>query len=118
MSDKNSIDNKVLSFYEELPFNIYEDEKKSIQNIKNFNLKKTYPFLHDVILNSNSIIDIGCGGGWLTNVISYHYKKTVTGIDFNPVAIEFAKKISKKLKNDNNYLIQNIFDLSFDKNLT
>jgi len=106
---------KVLNFYKKMPFNIYDNAEVAIKNIKNFNLKETYPFLDETIKNSNKIIDIGCGGGWLVNVISYHYKKIVTGLDFNKIAINHAKKISKKLKNKNHFIINDIFKMNLDK---
>ena len=70
-----NIDKEVLSFYQKLPFNIYDNIDKACENIKKFNLKKTYPFLVDSIIESSTIIDIGCGGGWLVNSIAHKYKK-------------------------------------------
>ena len=109
------IDDKVLDFYSSLPFNTYEDPEVAIKNIKEFNIKKTYPFLHEDLLKCKKIVDIGCGGGWLANVIAYHYKKDVVGIDFNPEAIKHAEKISNKLKNNNKFIVENIFNI--DENL-
>jgi len=105
----------VLNFYKKLPFNVYDNCDLAVKNIKNFNLKKTYPFLDKTIKNSKEIIDIGCGGGWLINVISYHYKKIVTGLDFNKIAINHATKISKQLKNKNNFIINDIFKMNLNK---
>ena len=49
----------------------------------------------DDLKNAKSIIDIGCGAGYLTNSISYVFPdKKVLGIDFNSVATERAKKVS------------------------
>jgi len=106
---KMGISNLVLSFYKKLPFNVYTNSLLAIQNIKNNNLKNTYPFLNKYILNTKKIIDVGCGGGWLANTISYHYNKNVFGIDFNSKAIKHAKKISKLLKNQNQFYIKDIF---------
>tara|TARA_A100001015_G_scaffold321508_1_gene452636 strand:+ start:2138 stop:2959 length:822 start_codon:yes stop_codon:yes gene_type:complete len=109
------IDDQVLEFYTSLPFNIYEDPSLAIQNIKNFNLKKTYPFLIGDVNVAKTIIDVGCGGGWLANVLAYHFNKSVTGLDFNPVALEHAKKISEMLNNKNEYIAENIFTYKSDK---
>ena len=95
-----NIDKEVLSFYKKLPFNIYDNIDKACENIKKFNLKKTYPFLVDPIIESSAIIDIGCGSGWLVNSIAHKYKKKILGLDFNSIAIDFAKKVSQKLENN------------------
>jgi len=114
----NDIDQKVLNFYEKLPFNIYGDIDKACENIEKFDLKKVYPFLLKPVSKSETIIDVGCGGGWLVNSIAHKFKKDIHGIDFNPVAIDFAKKVSKKLNNKVSYEVKNIFDykpvLKFD----
>jgi len=65
-------DDQVLEFYTFLPFNIYEDLGLTIENIKNFNLKNTYPFLVDDVNAAKTIIDVGCGGGWLANILAHH----------------------------------------------
>ena len=114
----NEIDQKVLNFYEKLPFNIYGDIDNACKNIKKFDLKKVYPFLFDPISQSKTIIDVGCGGGWLVNSIAYKFQKNIIGLDFNPVAINFAKKVTTKMNNKVNYEVADIFDyvptLKFD----
>jgi len=114
----NEIDQKVLNFYEKLPFNIYGDIDNACKNIRKFDLKKVYPFLFDSISKSKTIIDVGCGGGWLVNSIAYKFDKDIYGVDFNPVAINFAKKVTSKMSNKVSYEVKNIFDytpsLKFD----
>lgn len=45
-----------------------------------------------------SILDVGCGGGFLTKRLAEAYPKSeVVGIDINPLAIEFAKNRIGKL---------------------
>jgi len=110
-----NIDEEVLEFYKPLPFNVYEDPALAIENIKNFNLQKVYPFLEEPVKAADTIIDIGCGGGWLANALAYHYNKNIIGLDFNPVALEHAKKNSKILKNKNQYIEENIFNYTPDK---
>lgn len=110
---KNYIDEKVLNFYKIMPFNIYGSILNACENIKKNPLEKTYPFLSDLIKNSENILDVGCGGGWLVNNLSYHYPdKNVIGIDYNPEALKFAENVSKNLSN--NCIFQNIslFDFS------
>jgi SAM-dependent methyltransferase len=106
----NKISEKVLDFYKIMPFNIYGDNKIACNNIKKNPIYDTYPFLTKSLESSGSILDIGCGGGWLVNNIGYHYKsKKITGIDFNPIAIKFASEVSKKLNLSNTFEVQDLF---------
>lgn len=62
--------------------------------------------LKDIDINTQSILDIGCGWGRGTNTIKKYYKQCdVTGIDINPYFIEYAKLNFKKC----NYIQDNIF---------
>ena len=106
----NKVSEKVLDFYKIMPFNIYGDTKIACNNIKKNPIYETYPFLTKSLESSGSILDIGCGGGWLVNNIGYHYKsKKITGIDFNPIAIKFASEVSKKLNLSNTFEVQDLF---------
>ena len=43
-------------------------------------------------MGSKNILDVGCGGGWLVNNLSYHFKdENVLGIDYNPEALNLRK---------------------------
>lgn len=115
MSFKN-ID--VFEFYKELPFNITGDIKLHINQLKEFNPIETYPELKKIIAKHEriKIIDFGCGAGWLVNSLSYHLKSKaeVTGVDFNPVAIDYANRIKKEMKLNSKFYISDLF--SFDQN--
>ena len=107
----NFANEKVLKFYGELPFNFYESVKGQSIEIKNIEKNlKIYGPLIDTIKESNSIVDVGCGPGYLTNMISYLFsKKNVLGLDFNPVAIERATEVSKYLKLNSGFTEYDIF---------
>lgn len=47
-------------------------------------------------LKNKSLLDIGCGGGWLISKLSKSNLKKTTGVDPNQKAIESAKKENKK----------------------
>ena len=107
----DKITKKVLDFYKMMPFNIYEDLNKACDNIISNPIYNIYPFLKENLYNSKNILDVGCGGGWIVNNIGYHLKnKKITGIDINPVAVNFGKKISKKLNNEVNFEIIDLFN--------
>ena len=61
----------------------------------------------------NSLIEFGCGTGWLCNTIAHYYKKNdITAIDFTSKALLVAKQVSSKLNININYKESDIFDYS------
>ncbi len=115
-----TIDEKVLNFYQEMPFNIYGDLKIATEKIKKNKLKLIYPELDKIIKNHkiNNFIDIGCGGGWLVNTIAFNNSFKSFGLDFNPVALNYAKEVNKNLLLKSQFLQGNILEfqtsLKFD----
>jgi len=59
------------------------------------------------------------GGGWLVNSLSYHHGKKIqiTGVDFNPVAIEYATKIKKELNLNSNFITSDLFTFDNKENM-
>lgn len=112
-------DTSVLEFYKELPFNVYEDINIAIENIKKNNVTSYYKPLSSLFIEKkiNSIIDIGCGGGWFVNSLAYEFgnKVNITGVDFNEVAIKHAQKISDRMNLDSKFITQNLFELDSSK---
>jgi SAM-dependent methyltransferase len=56
-----------------------------------------YPTLVELLQPDTYVIEIGCGAGWLTNSIAYHYGSRIRAVDFNPVAIERATSVARAL---------------------
>ena len=102
---------EVLKFYGELPFNFYESVASQSKEIKNGQKNlEIYGPLIDEIKKVQNVIDIGCGPGYLTNMMSYLFpEKNIFGLDFNPVAINRAKEVSDFLKLNSNFQRQDIF---------
>lgn len=103
---------KVLDFYKELPFNYYSDPKKQMESVKNgkANIKANGP-LEEEIIQANTILDAGCGPGWLSNSISYLYSnKKVTALDFNPIAVERAKEVASNMNLKTNFIVDDLFN--------
>ena len=104
---------KVLDFYEKLPFNIYGDLKSAEDQIKRSDPLTIYPELGKIFekFDKIKIIDYGCGGGWLVNSISYHHrnKAQVTGVDFNPVVIKYANELKEKLNLNSKFYSSDLF---------
>ena len=110
----------VKEFYEDTPFNFSNDSQFYVESIKNLNQIFEYKDLHKLLSNPifpfqkpkvNSIIEFGCGTGWLCNSIAYYYKKKdITAIDFTSKALSIAKQASLKLNININYKDSDIFD--------
>lgn len=99
----------VLSFYQNLQFNVNESPEIAAELIKKKNnVQYIYPSVEDFYLADN-ILEMGCGAGWLSNSIAYYYGLDVTAIDFNPNAVEAAKKTSETLDIDVNFQCADLF---------
>jgi SAM-dependent methyltransferase len=87
----------VLDFYRKLPFNLSNSIYDDVTGIKNGEIE-IYPQLSEIISKNTSILEVGCGTGWLSNTLAFRYKCPVTAIDLNPIAIRRAKKVAQRLK--------------------
>jgi 2-polyprenyl-3-methyl-5-hydroxy-6-metoxy-1,4-benzoquinol methylase len=117
--NQNNIAQKVLKFYETLPFNFYENNKIAIDNIKKNNVVDYYKPLKKILNTTDikSIIDVGCGCGWFLNSLAYQFgsKFSYHGIDFNKIAINHGQQISKKMNLKVTYENEDLFKLDESK---
>ena len=105
--------NIVLDFYKALPFNYYGSvEAQADLVVKLQSVESFYPPLDKLIPTRKNILEIGCGAGWMANLIAYHYKKKVVGVDFNPYALERAQQVAEQLGLDNEFLCSDLFEFS------
>lgn len=109
---------EVLEFYKTLPFNLRESLDDSIKSIRESNPDRLYPGISLFLGHNISVLEVGCGVGWLSNSISYMYGSSVVGIDFNPTAIERAQNVARALNLSTKFLVQDLFlympDILFD----
>jgi len=122
-SDKTVIDTRdprqVLSFYKSLPFNFYSNATEASLNIMRSNQVREYPDLTRVLETQKDacMLDVGCGAGWFSNSCAHYYGLSVTGLDFNPVAIAQAKSVAV-LMNDPEQIrfrVGDIFEVDFEE---
>jgi len=115
---------EVLEFYKNIPFNYSDDINFYTDNIKQYNQVFEYQDLHKLCLSRKNIfgkylikdvIEFGCGTGWLTNTLSYTYKKNLTSVDFTEKAIETAKLVSNSLSVRPCYIKSDIFNYEDSK---
>jgi 2-polyprenyl-3-methyl-5-hydroxy-6-metoxy-1,4-benzoquinol methylase len=100
---------EVLAFYQTLPFNFRESVAKSASAIRNQDPRVAYPVLKPLLRSGTHVLDVGCGVGWFANSVSHHCRCAVTGIDFNPVAIERASEVAQALGLDTEFEVADLF---------
>jgi ubiquinone/menaquinone biosynthesis C-methylase UbiE len=68
-----------------------------------------------VLSNSDSVLDIGCGNGYVLNMIAHQYDCKLTGIDISTNIIENASKRNHKFVQDGKltFSSQNVNVMSF-----
>jgi SAM-dependent methyltransferase len=91
-------DSEVLEFYRRNPFNWAAAPDAVAAQIRKQNSVLKYPPLAELLASGSlRVLDVGCGAGWLTNSVVFHTRASAIGIDFNPVAIQFAKRTAQAL---------------------
>jgi len=103
-----SVGQKVLAFYESLPFNQRESLREAIRNVKLHNPVRSYPPLESHV-QSGRLLEVGSGVGWFSNGVAYHCEIDALGIDFNPIAVQQATRVSEKLKLKSKFQTADLF---------
>jgi len=99
----------VLEFYRSLPFNYRDSVEEQVKAIRSTNAIATYPVLPPLLGSGVSVLEVGCGTGWLSNSMNFYYQARVLGIDFNPVAIARAQKVAREMKLKTNFQVEDLF---------
>ena len=112
-NEQLSVGQSVLEFYRVLPFNYRQSVPEHAREIKNRNVVQSYPVLPPLLESPGMrVLEIGCGPGWMSNGIAHHYGCPVTGLDFNPVAVERAQAVATKLGAETDFLVGDLFQWS------
>ncbi len=114
-NEQLSVGQSVLEFYRALPFNYRQSVAEHAREIKDRNAVQSYPVLPPLLETPGMrVLEIGCGAGWLSNGIAHHYGCPVTGLDFNPVAVERAQAVAGELGGETAFLVADLFQWSPD----
>ena len=100
---------EVLAFYKTLPFNLRESVESSVHAIRAQDPLAAYPVLRPLLRPGVSVLDVGCGAAWFSNGICQHYGCTVTGIDFNVVAVTRARDVAEALGINTRFDVADLF---------
>lgn len=100
---------EVLEFYKTLPFNTRESVELSVEAVRRSDHAAAYPVLLPLLSPGVRVLDLGCGTGWMTNALAYHYGAKVTGIDFNPVAIARAREVAAAMHLPTEFVVSDLF---------
>ncbi len=100
---------EVLDFYKTLPFNYKSSDEEEVKAVRNRKPEGLYPGISELLGPNVSVLEVGCGTGWLSNSLNYMYKSKITGIDFNPVAITRARGVAKLMGLDAKFLVEDLF---------
>ena len=89
----------VRTFYEEMPFNLFASADADAAGLRRNVLPGAFPDLHEVLSSGEvrSVLDAGCGAGWLANTIALHYGIPVVGVDFTERAVGRAREVADAL---------------------
>ena len=100
----------IKNFYDLLPFNFKGSVETHAQGILSSNSVLNYPMLPTLLGKGKaSVLEIGCGAGWLSNSISHYYSNPVTAIDLSSTAITRAKDVAQNLGLNVNFQMENLF---------
>lgn len=93
------IQQQVQAFYEAMPFNYYTSTEDACRQLQSNPIAAMYPDLHALLDSGEvaSVLDCGCGAGWLVNSIALHYKIDVTGLDMTGAALDRAREVAGEL---------------------
>lgn len=100
---------EVLAFYKTLPFNFRESVEGSARAVRAQDPLVAYPVLRPLVGRGVRVLDVGCGAGWFSNAVGFHHGCAVTGIDFNPVAVERAREVAASLGLGTRFEVADLF---------
>ncbi len=94
--DEPNVAEEVRTFYTDMPFNFHGGVEAAVDSIRANQIPHAYPDLHALLESGQikTVLEIGCGTGWLSNSLAHHYQVQVTAVDFCCPAIERAREVA------------------------
>jgi ubiquinone/menaquinone biosynthesis C-methylase UbiE len=100
--------------YRELCRQLHGSDRPQFDMMTQVQLDKLLDVLR--ISKCQSILDLGCSTGALTEYLCDHTHGKVTGIDFSSEAIEFAQKRAREKRNRLSFLVMDMDEITFPSN--
>ena len=90
---------RVLAFYEELPFNYYSNAVDTAVELNRSNRLRAYPTLNRFLRRQHgaTLLDVGCGAGWFVHTAAHFYQTRAIGVDLNATVLRQAKAVGRFL---------------------
>ena len=113
LADTTHVGEVVLDFYKQLPFNQFSSINDVHEQIMTANtVPYIFPSADEEIKSDTRVLELGCGVGWLSNMIAYYYKCSVDAVDFNSIATDFGKEVSLEMNLNVQFVTGNLFEYS------
>jgi SAM-dependent methyltransferase len=97
-----------------MPFNYYASAAAAAAHLRVNPLPSACPDLHELLSSRSirSVLDFGCGAGWLANTVARHYQIPATGVDFTAKAIARARLVSRRLNTSQlaSFVVDDLFE--------
>jgi 2-polyprenyl-3-methyl-5-hydroxy-6-metoxy-1,4-benzoquinol methylase len=103
---------EVLEFYRTLPFNVWGSDENYLAAVKSGVALRNQPPLDALLGPTISVLEVGCGTGWFSCQMALAHGCRVTGIDFNPVVVEVARRTARSLDLPVNFEVADLFTYS------
>jgi len=105
----------VRRFYNTLPFNYSERASAQARAIRRSDPCAAYPPLVQELQHGGSVLDVGCGPGWLANGIAFHHQQPAFGIDLSETAVTRARRVAEILGNSATFAVADLFQFHSDR---
>lgn len=86
----------VREFYESLPFNFHGLLEDAVAAVERDTIDQAYPDVRDLLRSGGigSVLELGCGAGWLANSIARHHRVRVEAVDLCQKALDRAAEVA------------------------
>jgi hypothetical protein len=95
---RDEVTRQTAAFYDELPYNARDiDDEADLIRRRN-QVAQWYPDLDRALQSATTMLDVGCGAGWLANTAAYHYRVRGRAIDISVESLRLAVSVAQLLE--------------------